>query len=85
MKAFIISLSKIPSSADSSQKVLQKLLEYNIDAELFEGTYGYDAEDLFEKDNRRIANYGIKTELISRNEYLSRFSNVQIPENIINV
>jgi GR25 family glycosyltransferase involved in LPS biosynthesis len=83
MKSFIISLSKIPSSAESSQKVLKQLIEYGLDAELFEGTYGYDAEELFKKDNRRIAKYGIKTETISRDEYARRFPENPIPSNAL--
>jgi GR25 family glycosyltransferase involved in LPS biosynthesis len=85
MKAFIISLSKIPSSAKSSEIVLKKLLEYGIDAELFEGTYGYDAGKLFKKDKRRIAKYGIKTETISREEFAKRFPDEPIPTNAVDL
>lgn len=83
MKAFIISLSKISSSAESSKKVLTALLGYGLDAELFEGTYGYDAEELFKHDNRRIAKYGIKTETISRYEYQKRFPDNAVPDNAL--
>jgi GR25 family glycosyltransferase involved in LPS biosynthesis len=83
MKAFVISLSKIPSSAKSSQQVLLQLLKYRLDAELFEGTYGNDAVDLFKLDNRRIAKYGIKTETISRDEYIKRFPDISIPDNAL--
>lgn len=85
MKAFVISLSKISSSAESSQKVLEQLLEYGLDTELFEGTYGYVAEDLFKQDNRRIARYGIKTEIISREEYIKRFPKNDIPDNALQI
>lgn len=85
MKAFIISLSKIPSSAESSKKVLDQLLKYKIDAVLFEGTYGNDAKELFKEDNRRIAKYGIKTETISLDEFKKRFPDQNIPENVINL
>jgi len=85
MKAFIISLSKIPSSADSSQKVLEKLLEYGLDAELFEGTYGYDARKLFDEDNRRIAKYGIKTKNIPREEYLLTCPDATLSNDVIEV
>ena len=85
MKAYIISLSKIPSSADSSQQVLKQLLKYGIDAELFEGTYGYDAEVKFKQDNRRIAKYGIKTETISREEFQKRFPAEPIPTNALEI
>lgn len=85
MKSYVISLSKIPSSAESSQKVLEQLLEYGLDAELFEGTYGYNATTLFDQDKRQIAKYGIKTTTISRNDYLAKFSSSQLPGNIISV
>lgn len=61
MKAFVISLSKIDSSMATATVVLDKLLEYGFDAELFEGTYGNDAVKLFKKERRRPAKYGIKT------------------------
>jgi glycosyl transferase family 25 len=52
MKAFIISLSKIQSSKDSGVEAQQALKRIGIDSELFEGTYGNDAVDIFEKENR---------------------------------
>jgi len=52
MKAFIISLSKIQSSKDSSIESQEALKTIGIDAELFEGTYGNDAVDIFENENR---------------------------------
>jgi GR25 family glycosyltransferase involved in LPS biosynthesis len=85
MKAFVISLSKISSSYISSKKVLNQLLSYGLEAELFEGTYGYDAPDMFKKDNRRIAKYGIKTETISAEEFKKRFPNESIPTNALNL
>jgi GR25 family glycosyltransferase involved in LPS biosynthesis len=54
MKAFVISLSKIKTSIDSANDVLLKLSEYGFDSKLFEGTYGNDAVELFDRTNRRI-------------------------------
>jgi GR25 family glycosyltransferase involved in LPS biosynthesis len=54
MKAFIIHLSKIQNSLTSAQKLQQDLKSINIDAELFEGTYGNDAVDIFKKENRSV-------------------------------
>jgi glycosyl transferase family 25 len=54
MKTFIIHLSKIPSSLESAQQLQLDLKNINIDAELFEGTYGNDAEDLMIEENRKI-------------------------------
>jgi GR25 family glycosyltransferase involved in LPS biosynthesis len=79
MKAYIISLSKIPSSAESSKKVLEKLLEYGFDAELFEGTYGYDSLAMFEHDQRRMSKYGIKSITVSAEEFNREFPDVVLP------
>jgi glycosyl transferase family 25 len=54
MKSFIIHLSRIPSSLDSALKLQQELKSIDIDAELFEGTYGSDAEKIFEKEGRKV-------------------------------
>ena len=85
MKAFVISLSKIPSSAKSSQGVLKNLLRYGLDAELFEGTYGYDAEELFRRDNRRIAKYGIKTETLAPATFKEQFAGSTVPDNAVGI
>lgn len=60
MKSLIISLSQVPSSAESSAKVLEQLLEWGHDAELFEGTYGHQAKEIFEKENRTLHPYSFK-------------------------
>lgn len=61
MKAFVISLSKIESSISSAGQVHKKLIKYGFTAELFEGTYGDEAVDLYQKEKRHPASYGIKT------------------------
>lgn len=53
-KAFIIHLSKIDSSLTSAIQVKSELSNIGIDAELFEGTYGSDAEDIFNKEGRTV-------------------------------
>jgi GR25 family glycosyltransferase involved in LPS biosynthesis len=63
MKAYVISLSKIESSISTAQTVLEKLLEYGFDAELFEGTYGDEALRLFKQEKRVFASYGIKSHI----------------------
>ena len=60
MKSLIISLSQVPSSAQSSAKVLKQLLEWGHDAELFEGTYGHQAKKIFERENRTLHPYSFK-------------------------
>jgi glycosyl transferase family 25 len=52
MNAFIITLSKILSSLESASETLISLESYEFDVELFEGTYGNDAEETFKKANR---------------------------------
>lgn len=54
MKAFIINLSLIPQSANMARDVFNSLKKFNVDAELFEGTYGHEASALFEKENRIV-------------------------------
>jgi hypothetical protein len=64
MKAFVISLSMIPASAETSVRVLEKLRSYDLDAVLSEGVYGVDAPDIIEKENRVVYPYGLKGYLI---------------------
>jgi glycosyl transferase family 25 len=54
MKSFIIHLSKVKSSLDSALLLQQDLKFINIDADLFEGTYGNEAEELIKKENRSV-------------------------------
>jgi glycosyl transferase family 25 len=54
MKSFIIHLSKIPSSLDSALQLQKELKSIDIDAELFEGTYGSDAVELIKNENRTV-------------------------------
>lgn len=85
MKAFIINLSNIESSHNSAKLVLEKLIEYGFDAELFEGTYGNEAISLFKNDKRRIADYGIKTEEIPIDIFKSRYPNSQVPSGTVSL
>ena len=54
MKSFIIHLSKVPSSLESALQLQQDLKSIDIDAELFEGTYGSNAEEIFKKEGRQV-------------------------------
>lgn len=54
MKTFIIHLSKISSSLESALQLQQDLKSIDIDAELFEGTYGNDAVEIFANENRSV-------------------------------
>lgn len=54
MKAFVITLSNIQSSLESGTQVIKDLKSFGVDANLFEGTYGNDAEIQFQKENRML-------------------------------
>jgi len=77
MKSLIISLSKIPSSAASSARVLEQLLQWGHDAELFEGTYGYDAEEIFLQENRTLHPYSFKGAPVD-DEYIEKSSRLGV-------
>jgi GR25 family glycosyltransferase involved in LPS biosynthesis len=52
MDTFLIHLSKVKTSADSALETKAALEKINIFPELFEGTYGTDAERLFQEEKR---------------------------------
>lgn len=54
MKAFIIHLPTIKSSFNSAVETQQSLQAVGINAKLFEGTYGHDAENIFTLENREV-------------------------------
>ena len=60
MKAFIIYLPEREHSVRHSQIMLNQLKEYNIDAELFEGTPGDKAVALATKSEKTLYPYSIK-------------------------
>jgi len=60
MKHFIITLSKIEASLNTATNLKNQLSKFDIDAELFEGTYGWDAERMMEQEGRIIHPIGIK-------------------------
>jgi GR25 family glycosyltransferase involved in LPS biosynthesis len=60
MKSFIIHLSKINSSLTSALAVKSALDKFNMDAELFEGSYGSEIKEIYTKNNRRWHPWGFK-------------------------
>jgi GR25 family glycosyltransferase involved in LPS biosynthesis len=64
MKAFIIYLPEREHSVRHSQVMLQQLAEYNIDAELFEGTPGDRAVAMAEKAKKTLYPYSIKNRML---------------------
>lgn len=79
MKAFVISLSKVPSSIDTATTVVHTLLGYGFDAVLFEGTYGNDAVEMFKSDGRTIAKYGIKSKKTPIEIYHQQNPGAEVP------
>jgi len=55
MKAFIITLSKIPTSVETAVAMIEPLRSFGFDVELFEGTYGHEAEKIFDQETRLLA------------------------------
>jgi GR25 family glycosyltransferase involved in LPS biosynthesis len=60
MKSFIIHLSKIDSSLTSALAVKSTLDKFNMNAELFEGSYGSAIKEQYIKNNRRWHSWGFK-------------------------
>jgi GR25 family glycosyltransferase involved in LPS biosynthesis len=54
MKTFIIHLSKIENSLNSALQLQSDLKKYDMEAELFEGTYGHEVEEIFSKEDRKL-------------------------------
>lgn len=60
MKSFIITLSKIESSLTTATDLKQELEKFDMDAELFEGTYGNVADAMMRSEGRELHPWGIK-------------------------
>jgi glycosyl transferase family 25 len=54
MKAFVITLSKIPSSLETATQMIAPLESYGFKVELFEGTYGNDAVSIAAEEGRTL-------------------------------
>ena len=54
MKSFIIHLSQIDTSRQSAVKTQQDLAAIGVKAELFEGTYGDEAQEIFAAEGRTV-------------------------------
>ena len=60
MKAFVIGLSRIPTSIKSAEATLNTLRSYGLDAQHWEGTYGHEAAENFAKEGRVLADRSFK-------------------------
>ena len=60
MKAFVIGLSRIPTSMKSSEATVAALKSYGLDATHWEGTYGSDAEEIFAVEGRVLSDTSFK-------------------------
>ncbi len=61
MNSYVISLSKIETSKNSSIEVFNTLKEYNLNPILYEGIYGNDAEKIFLEENRQLHTIDVET------------------------
>ena len=68
MKAFIIYLPEREHSVQHSQVMLEQLAEYNIEAELFEGTPGDRAVKMAEKAKKTLYPYSIKNRVLDAHD-----------------
>ena len=59
-KAFIINLSKIPTSHNSAIRLQKSLVDTGIDARLFEGSYGNLVLEDYKKIRRQCHDWGLK-------------------------
>lgn len=60
MKAYIIHLSQIAASLKSAQRLQQELADFGQASELFEGSYGSEAIQRYQQQNRLCHAWGIK-------------------------
>ena len=60
MKAYVIGLTRIPSSFDSAIKVYLQLQDYGLETYFHEGTYGNEVAKIFEQENRVLYHTSFK-------------------------
>jgi UDP-glucose 4-epimerase len=75
MKAFIICLSKIQPSLETALKVKEKLDEFGMEAELFEGSYGNETKKRYNETGRRYHPWNFKNGPL--NPFSEEFRNEQ--------
>jgi glycosyl transferase family 25 len=77
-KSYIIYLSKIDNSLSTALNLKSQLENFNMPVELFEGTYGNTAVELFQKENRLFDKDGFPTiEEAEKYEYKSSYPGVK--------
>ena len=78
IKSFIIYLSKIESSLTTALNLKRQLENFNMPVELFEGTYGNDAAEMFHAENRIFDKNGFPTiEEAEKYEHKSSYPGVK--------
>jgi GR25 family glycosyltransferase involved in LPS biosynthesis len=60
MKAYVIGLTRIPSSFDSAIRVYTQLKDFGLDTYFHEGTYGDEVEKIFAQENRVLHHTSFK-------------------------
>lgn len=79
MKAYIIYLSHRPHSNIHANLMFSQLTDFNFDVHLFDGTRAEDANIIFEKENRKLYPYSIKSRYLDREE-ISELLKKDLPE-----
>jgi len=74
MKSFIIHLPKMPESIKTATELRDSLEDFNMEAELFEGTMGPDAIEKFKKEGRTVHPFGLKGKLDPNGKEASKMS-----------
>jgi hypothetical protein len=68
MKAFVIHLPQFEHSVIYATGMVKTLIEYGIEAELFEGTLGTSAVDMAAEQGKKLYPFSIKNKKISRGD-----------------
>jgi GR25 family glycosyltransferase involved in LPS biosynthesis len=85
MKAFIIRLENVKESRDTANDVMKHLDQFGFETNFFNGIDAKKGIHLFKKENRKIADLGIKTQRMTANEYKNIFPENELPKNAVDV
>ena len=84
-RAYVIHLPGVESSVTTAQRVLEQLKEFRFRAELFAGTDGRTAKQLWIQENRRMADLGLKPETLTVEQYKKRFPGQTLVPDVIEI
>lgn len=60
MRAYVIGLTRIPSSFDSAIRVYTQLKEFGLETYFHEGTYGNEVDEIFQQEGRELYHTSFK-------------------------